>query len=238
MLKELWTIILYDPLRNALVFLISIIPGADLGIAVIILTLLVKLILSPLSKKSIKSQAALRKLEPEIKKIKEKYKEKEEQAKRTFQLYKEHKVNPFAGCLLIIIQLPIIIALYLVFLKGLDFGTGTIYSFISVPESVKMSFLGLIDMQGKSLLLAILAGLSQFAHTRLSMPKSEKPEGSSKSFQENLKKSMNLQMRYFLPIFIAIIAYRVPAAVALYWVTSNIFLVGQELLVRRAASNK
>ena len=229
----LWNTIFYEPLYNALVFLITIVPWADVGIAVILLTIVVKLILFPLSQKSIKSQAKVKSLEPEIQKIKETYKDKQEQSKKTMELYKANKTNPFAGCLLILIQLPIIIALYWVFMKGLDFGVEKLYPFIHFPPKINMEFLGIINMQEKSLFLAILAGLSQFIHAKISSPKTKPTENKNKTFQGELMKSMNLQMKYVLPIFIAFIAYRISAAVALYWTVSNIFTIIQELIVRR-----
>jgi YidC/Oxa1 family membrane protein insertase len=91
---------------------VSVIPGADIGVAVILLTLLVKFVLFPLSHKSSKSQADMKKIEPDIKALQEKHKgDKEALAKKTMELYKEKGVNPFSGCLPIILQLPIIIAL-------------------------------------------------------------------------------------------------------------------------------
>ena len=227
---SLFNTALFEPLHNALAFLVSIMPGGDIGLAVIILTVIVKLILYPLTQKSIESNRKMKLLEPELKKIKEEYKDKkEEQAKKTFELYKQNKINPFAGCLIILIQLPIIIALYYVFLKGLDFTSG-LYSFITPPTVINPNFLGLIDMGAHSLILAILAGVTQFFQTRLSMPKAEPRGEKDNSFQGSLKRSMDLQMRYFLPLFIGFVAFQVQAAVALYWVTSNTFTIGQELI--------
>lgn len=231
---EFFKTIFYEPLYNALVFLIDTIPGGDVGLAIIILTLAVKLVLAPLSQKSIKSQARLKTLEPEIQKIKEQYKNKEEQAKKTFELYKTNKVNPFSGCLLVLIQLPIIISLFYVFLNGLSFDQGGIYSFIQIPPIINFEFLGLVDMQERSLVLALLAALSQYFQFKFAVPKLKPVSSNSKpSFKDNLMKSMNLNMRYFMPVFIGIIAYQVSAAVALYWVTSNLFIIGQEIFVRR-----
>src|ERR1035437_6565409 len=110
MLSNIWNAVLYHPLLNALAFLVSIIPGGDVGIAVIVLTLLVKVILFPLSQKSIESQAQMNLLVPELNKIKASGASKEEQARLTFELYKQHKTNPFSGCLLLLIQIPIIFA--------------------------------------------------------------------------------------------------------------------------------
>src|SRR3990167_1159143 len=121
MLSHIWKIGLYQPLLNALACLVSIIPGGDVGIAVIVLTIIVKIVLFPLSQKSIESQAEMNLLAPELNKIKTAGGSKEEQAKQTFELYKKHKVNPFSGCLLVLIQIPIIFALYFVFYKGISF---------------------------------------------------------------------------------------------------------------------
>ena len=231
-MQFLWNELFYNPLYNALVFLISAVPWHDVGLAVIILTLVVKLILFPLSKKSIISQVKMKKLDPELKKIKENFKDKQEQAKKTMALYKENKINPFSGFLLILIQLPIIFALYFVFFKGLSFNENILFSFIKVPQDINFNFLGLIDMHSKSLFLGILAGLTQFIQTKISI-QAAKPDSADKSFKGELMKSMHLQMKYVLPVFIGFVAYQISAAVALYWVTSNIFTIGQELFVVR-----
>src|SRR3990167_2328806 len=178
MLSNIWDTFLYAPLLNALAFLVSIVPGGDVGIAVIILTIIVKIILFPLSQKSIQSQAAMNVLAPELEKIKKSGVSKEEQARQTFELYKTHKTNPFSGCLLVLIQIPIIFALYYVFFKGINFESGMLYSFIHVPEKINMMFLGVLDMGGKSLVLAILAGVSQFLQAHY-MPKPATPPAPS-----------------------------------------------------------
>ena len=113
--------VLYQPLLNALVFLYTYLPGHDFGIAIIILTSLIKLLLYPLGTKAVRAQRALAELQPKIKEIQEKYKkDKATQTKEIMDLYKKEKVNPFAGMLPLIIQLPILIALYRVFWKGLQ----------------------------------------------------------------------------------------------------------------------
>lgn len=236
MIKTLWNTILYKPLANALIFLMSVIPGGDVGIALIILTIVVKLILFPLTQKSIKSQVAMREIEPDLAKIKAEGLSKEEEAKRTMALYKDKKVNPFSGCLVILIQFPIIIALYQVFLRGLKDVAGLpLYSFVHLPAHINTMFLGLIDMSGKSLVLAILAGLTQFIQMQIVMPKkAAKPASTDKpKFTDQMMQNMQWQMRYFLPVFIAFVAYGISAAVALYWVTSNSVTIVQELFVRR-----
>src|SRR3989344_2442058 len=193
MLSNIWNIVLYKPLLNALAFLVSIIPGGDVGIAVIILTILVKVVLFPFSQRSIESQAAMNILAPELNKIKASGASKEEQAKQTFELYKKHKTNPFSGCLLVLIQIPVIFALYYVFYKGISFDGGFLYSFIPAPENLNTTFLGIIDITGKSITLAILAGLSQYFQAHY-MPKPAATGAAPGSFQESFSKSMHMQM--------------------------------------------
>ena len=235
MLSNIWNVVLYQPLLNALAFLVSVIPGGDVGVAVIILTILVKVVLFPLSQKSIESQAQMSILTPELNKIKASGASKEEQARLTFELYKEHKTNPFSGCLLVLIQIPIIFALYYVFLKGINFESGLLYSFIHIPEHSNMLFLGLLDITQKSLILAVLAGVSQYLQAHF-MPKptaSPAPSGAAPSFQESFAKSMSMQMKYIFPFIVAFIAYSISGAVALYWITSNLFMVGQQIYVKK-----
>ena len=232
MLSNIWNLVLYEPLLNALAFLVSVIPGGDVGIAVIILTILVKVALLPLSHRSIESQAQMNMLAPELNKIKKSGASKEEQAKLTFELYKQHKTNPFSGCLLVLVQIPIIFALYYVFLRGINFENGILYSFVHVPDSINMLFLGFIDITKKSLLLAILAGVSQYLQAHF-MPKPAPAAAGSGSFQDSFAKSMHLQMKYVFPFVVAFIAYSISGAVALYWITSNIFMVGQQLYIKK-----
>lgn len=234
---SIWNTFFYEPLYNALIFLVGALPGENVGLAVIALTLVVKLALYPLSQKSVHTQAKMRSLEGEIASIKAKHQDdKKKQAEATMELYRKHKVNPFSGCLTILIQLPIIIALYFVFLKGLAPNGSVLYSFVNFPEHVSTVFLG-IDMGSKSLIFALVAALSQFLQTHLTLPK-QRPRGETASFADEFSRSMNVQMRYVLPLFVAFIAYTTSAAVALYWTVSSLFSVGQELLVRRRARQK
>ncbi len=232
MIHTVWNALLYKPLINALATLVSIVPGGDVGLAVIILTILVKLILFPFSQKAIKNQAAMSIMAPELDKIKKSGASKEEQARLTFELYKTHKTNPFSSLFLILIQIPIIFALYYVFFKGINFESGMLYSFIHVPQKINMIFLGVIDLAGKSLPLAILAGVSQYFQAHF-MPKPKPVTNPTGSFGESLAKSMQMQMKYILPLLITWIAYSISGAVALYWIASNIFAVGQQIYVNK-----
>ena len=231
----------YEPLYNGLVFLISVMPGTDVGLAVIVLTLLVKIIILPLSHKSVASQAKMRSIEPEMKRVKEQHKDKQEQARQVMDLYKKHGVNPFSGCFLMLVQLPIIFALYWVFFKGLanNIDQTILYSFVVAPEQINVHFLGFIDMSQKNIILAALAGISQYFQMKLSMPPIPKDDGEKKkgdmSFKDEFAKNMNLQMRYMLPGIVFFVAYSISSAVALYWLVSNLFSIGHELVVKRKA---
>ncbi|MEA3399563.1 MAG: YidC/Oxa1 family membrane protein insertase [Patescibacteria group bacterium] len=233
-MQAIWTTIFYQPIYNALIFLINNITLGDVGFAIIVLTIIVKFVLFPLTKKSIKSQVLMKKIQPEIDEIKNKYKNKEEQAKKTFELYKKHGTSPFSGCFVILLQLPVIFALYWVFYKGLSFDSDLLYTALQAPEALKTNFLGLIEMHDKSIVLGVLAGLSQFIHGQLSvsLKKTEK-KGGEKNFQDQLAASMNTNVKYILPIFIAFIAYKISAAVALYWIVSNVFTIIQEWYIRK-----
>ncbi len=240
-MHTLWNTLFYQPIYNALIFIVHHITWGDVGFAIIILTIIVKFILFPLTKKSIKSQILMKKIEPELKRVKKEFPNKEEQAKKTFELYKKYGVNPFSGCLVVLLQLPVIFALYYVFYKGLSLDAGPLYSFVKMPLTVHTNFLGVFDVHGKSIILAIVAGITQFIQGYLATPIKPKVEvvkemetPEPKTFQEQLSDSMQMNVRYILPVFIAFIAYQISAAVALYWITSNIFTIIQEWYVRRS----
>lgn len=222
----------FDPLYNLLVFLFKIIPWTDAGVIVILLTVLVRLIMFPLSRKAVLTQVKMAEIGPELTKIKEQYKGKaEEQAKLTLALYKEKGVNPFLGILVIIIQIPIIFSLYQIFLHLPDINTAFLYSFVSAPAHINTTFLGLMDITAKSIPLALLAAISTFFQFQISMKGQTPPQDNS--FGNNLARSMQTQMKYFFPVIVFFIAYQISGVIALYWLTTNLFSIGQELFVRK-----
>jgi YidC/Oxa1 family membrane protein insertase len=236
MFSNIYHALVYDPIYNGLVFLIDSIPGGDVGVAVILLTIAVRLILLPLALKATHTQFLMRTLEPELKRLKEEFKDnKELQARKTMALYKEHGVNPFASILFLFIQLFFIFSLYFIFWKGglPEIQTTLLYSFVSTPTNVNMLFLGLIDVAARNLPLALLAGITQFFQTKLSIPPIKKKQEATRSFKDDLMKSFNLQMRYGLPVLIFFVAWSFSSIIALYFVVSNIVSIGQELYVRR-----
>ncbi len=237
MQSGIFSTIFYQPLYNTLVLILSVVPGANVGIAIILLTVIVRGALLPLSHKSVVSQAKMRSLAPDLEKLKEKHKEdKQEQARKTMELYKQHGINPFSGCLLVLVQLPIIFALYFVFFKGLpNLNAEHLYSFVHLPPVVGMVFLGVV-LSKKSIVFALFAAITQYFQIKLSIPAmAPAREGAKPSFKDDFARSFNIQMRYMLPIIVFGISYSISAAVALYWTTSNLFSVSHELYVKRKA---
>ena len=227
--------IFYRPLLNALVFLTDVLPFNDLGFAVIVLTLTVRLALSPLMHRSIKTQQKMKMIEPELKKIKDGFDNREEQAKKLMELYRAHGVNPLSGVLLLFLQLPVLIALYLVFRASIQPDPSYLYSFVPVPSHINSFFLGLIDLGRGSIVLAATAAVSQFVQIKLAqLPQTaQKQQKTANDFG----KMFSLQMTYFMPVFIFFIAMRFPSAVALYWTTLNLFAIVHEWVVREKAKN-
>lgn len=240
MISNIFNAVVYDPLYNGLVFFVGVIPTHDMGLAVIALTIVVRFIIYPLSRRAIHTQMVMKKLAPELEKLKKKYKDdKAEQGRAMFALYKEHGVHPLASIGLLFIQLPVLLGLYFVFSHG---GLPTVdpsllYSFVSVPDAVKMEFLGLVDMGAShNIILALLVGLSQLVYSRLSMGPRQKildATPAEASLSGDLAKSFDFQARYIFPLMFAVFSYFVAAAVPLYWLTSNLFMIGQEFVAGR-----
>jgi len=243
-MHTLWNSIFYQPIYNALIFIINTITLGDVGFAIIILTIVVKLILLPLTKKSIKSQILMKKMEPEIKQIKKDFPNKEEQAKKTFELYKKYGTNPFSGCLVALLQLPIVLTVYYIF-RNLSVVNAPLYHFIHAPTIFNINFLGVFELHSKSIILAVLAGISQFILGYLASPMKPKVEivkempasDTPKNFQEQMSEGMQTNMKYFLPFLIVYIAYQYSVVVALYLITTNIFSIIQEWYIRRKLEN-
>lgn len=224
--------ILYQPLFNALVVIYQYLPGQDFGIAVIVLTILIRIALYPLMIKSLKSQKALSELQPKIQELQQKYKDnKEQQSKEMMALYQKEKINPFGGCLPFLLQLPILIALYRVFWKGLSpESMRFLYSFVPNPGAINPSFLGLINLAEPNLILAFVAGITQFFQTKMLLPQqkiSKEKTGQMGQFSNMMQK----QMLYFFPILTVLILWRLPSAIGIYWIVTAVFSIGQQHLI-------
>lgn len=244
---QLYNTFLYEPIFNALIYLYHVLPGQDLGVAIIVLTVVIKLLLFWPSLSALKSQKKLQDTQPKIDAIRKQYKDnKEELGKQLMTFYKDNKVNPFSSCLPLIIQLPILIALYNAFFHGLQVDStthllagdqiahlygwlGTIYT----TQSINMTMFGVLDLAAKhNIILAVLAGLAAFYQAKTMQAKRViiKTEGSK---DEDTAAILNKQMMYMLPIFTVVFGYQFPAGVTLYWLVSTLFSLGQQLYFLR-----
>ena len=231
---NLFNEILYVPFLNLLVFLYNTIAFNDFGIAIILLTLIIRLILSPLSVKTLRSQKALSRLQPKVKEIQEKFKnDSREQSKQIMDLYRQYNVNPFSGCLPLLIQLPILIALYKVSTAGFEQSSlSVLYSFIENPDSLNSISLRFIDLTKRSMPLSLIAGISQFLQTKLSLSFSKNPI-LQKDQKINPLASMNEQMLYFLPVITIIVSMSFPAGLPLYWIATTVFSIFEQAYINR-----
>lgn len=238
-LIELFNTALYKPLFNLLIVFYQYLPGKDFGLAIIVLTLFIKFLLYPLGAKAIKIQRKIQELQPQIKEIQKKYKDdKQKQGTEMLDLYKREKLNPFAGIIPSLIQLPILIALIKVFWGGLDqAGLANVYNFIPTPESINFLFLG-INLAEPSSFLAVVAGVSQFWQTKTitSFNKPIETNKQPKSSQKNnpdFSEIMQKQMLYFFPVFTFFILLKLPAAIGLYWIVTALFTTFQQYTINK-----
>lgn len=225
---EFFHIILTKPLLNALIWLYNAIPGQDLGLAIIALTVVIRLLLVPLFQKSLRSQKELQDLQPKLNELRAKYKnDKEAQTKAIMEFYREHKVNPFSSCFPLLLQLPILLALYRVFLTGLNGNIGgELYPFVANPGEIDTNFLGLVELSKPHALFAVLAGGFQFIQSKMLMPK-------NRAAQDKTAALMSAQLTYFMPLLTIFIAMSLPAGLSLYWVITTLFAIGQQYYIMK-----
>lgn len=240
MFSFIWHTFFFDPIYNTLIFFVDISPRADLGLAIIATIVVVKLILLPLSVRAVKTQKAMRTIEPKLKEIKETHKDdRQKQAEAMMALYKEAEIRPLFSVLLMLLQIPLIFALYFSVANGGGvalpaINTDLLYSFIAVPELVNTTFLQWFDITNRSLVLAALAGITQYIQIGMTLPKlTPRDPNAAPDMKEEFMRSMQLQMRYVMPLIITGVAYFLSATIALYFVVSNIFGILQELYVRK-----
>ncbi|MDO8592197.1 MAG: YidC/Oxa1 family membrane protein insertase [bacterium] len=229
-MSYIFQVVFYQPILNLLIFLYNIVPGHDIGAAIILLTVIIKLVLLPLSKQSIKSQKALQNLQPKIDELKKKYaNNKEEQGRAMMQLYKQEKVSPFSSCLPLLIQLPFLWAVFSVFRQGLSNHAITyVYPFIHNPGVINPISLGVVDLSKANIVLAILAGAAQFWQAKMMVTKRPEVSGDGAK-DENMMAIMNKQMLYMMPILTVVIGMTFPGGLALYWLVTTLLTALQQL---------
>lgn len=199
---------IYNLLQQFFAFLLNTTDKyvGNFGISIIVVTVLIKILLLPLTLKQDKSMKEMKKLQPELEKIKQKYANDKQMLNiKTMELYREHKVNPLGGCLPILIQFPILIALFGVLRNGI------------IPKDSSFLWLKLSD-KDPFYILPVLNGAVSFLQQKL-MGTSDNPQMKN--------------MMFIFPILMIYISYRMPSGLQLYWLTSSILAVVQQYFIMK-----
>lgn len=229
--------LLVQPLFNVLMAIYAILPGHDFGVAIIIMTILVRLALWPIVASQLRSQKKLQELAPDVAKVRrDAGGDKQLESKMLMELYKEKEINPFGSLLPLLIQLPLFLALFIVLrdavkpdqfatllyepLKNLSF----IQDILANPSSFKPELFGLIDLTKPNVFLAIAAGITQFYQTKQLAPKVVKGDTQSQV--------MGLTTKIF-PLLTGFIALQLPSALALYWTVASLVAILQQTIMLR-----
>lgn len=250
-MTDIFYILVHNPLYNALIFLYNTVAFEDFGLAIVLVTIALKFLLLPLSRKQIESQRQLQELQPKIKALQEKHKDdKEKQAKALMEFYKEHKVNPFGGCLPLIVQLVFLLAIYNIFLsisnQNFSVDGSALYAFVENPGQVHTSFLGFLDLSVPNLWLAAITAAFQYWQTKMLMQNTEKSQKKAKKEKKETEEApdfsqvMMKQMLIIGPVLTLVIGAQFPAGLILYWLVSTVFMIVQQkyLLVREETVHK
>ena len=237
----MFTTIFYQPILNLLIFIYNYMPGHDIGLAILALTILIKLILWPLSAKALASQKAMQTIQPKLDELKKKYPKPEDKQVLTQEmmaLYKEEKVNPFSSCLPLIIQLPFLWAIFRVFRDELTGkSSGLVYGFINNPGALHNIAFGFLDFSKPNIYLAVAAGLAQFVQAKM-MPMKKPDVSGAGSKDESMAVIMNKQMLYIFPVLTIFICLSLPAGLAFYWlVTTVLMILQQAIMFKKKAGN-
>lgn len=237
----MFTTIIVQPLYNLLVGAYNVL-GNDLGIAIVALTVLIRLVLYPLANVALKSQVAMQEIQPKLKLLQEKHKgDREGLARATMALYRESKVNPLSSCLPVLIQLPFLIGIYWALqrvVNGQSFEL--LYPFVRHPGTLNPIAFGFLPVAKPSIVLAVIAGAAQWWVTRMLMAQRPPPAAAAKGGKdEDMMAMMNKQMTVMMPIMTVVIGATLPAGLTLYWfVTTALQGVQQRFMLRSAPSSQ
>ncbi|MCX7966139.1 MAG: membrane protein insertase YidC [Syntrophorhabdaceae bacterium] len=193
------------------------------GIDIILLTILIKIIFYPLSLKSYKSMKEMQKLQPQIQKLREKYKDDRQKLNQEMmELYKRRKINPMGGCLPMLIQIPVFFALYKALSGAIELRHAHFIWWIndlSAPEDLfSFTILGFtIPIR----LLPLLMGITQFIQQKMT-PTSADP--------------MQEKMMLFMPILFTFLFWGFPSGLVLYWLVNNVISIGQQYYINKKVS--
>jgi YidC/Oxa1 family membrane protein insertase len=222
----MFTKFIYQPLLNLTVLVYGMIGFQDLGVTIVLMTILVRTVMLPLSLKAARSQRALAEIAPEMERVKAQHPgDTTAQSAAVMRLYREHGVNPMAGCLPLVIQLPLLIGLYKVFVGIFQPDVlNLLYASVPHPSTMNHITLGVLDVSAPARLLALVAGGLQFLQARLSL--ASQPQTTQTA-------AMGKQMAYFLPLMIVVIGWNLPAGLTLYWIVTTLFSIGEQLYLKR-----
>lgn len=229
-----------QPLYNVFIYLIGVMPGGDVGLAVIVMTIIVRLVFYPAYTSSIRTQMGMAAVQGDLDEINEKYKDNPtEKAQRIMALYKERNIKPFSSFIAVLAPIPIFIALYYsIAREGLpNVDTGLLYSFVHAPAAVNVEFMGFLNLlAAHNILLSIVVAFLQYLVVRLSITRTKKATTTNKPLAADKAKAQAMQqnlMLYALPVLYVFIVYSLPAVAGLYFGVTNLFSVGQELWIKR-----
>jgi YidC/Oxa1 family membrane protein insertase len=243
-ITKAWRTLLYNPILNGLIALLIYMPGHSLALAIIVLTLIIRTILLVPSRKAFESQRNMQAMQPKINALKEKYKDDQARlAQETMALWKTHNIHPASSCLPLLIQFPILIALFYVIQSGLDPDKAVlIYEFLPTfsLESINSMFFNFNLLDRSYIVFPIAIGALQFFQLQimasLGKKKEDKKPAKDSKKGKGLGKEMeqaNKMMRTLMPVMIAFFATQMPAAVSLYWGTSTFYGIVQQLVLKR-----
>jgi len=209
--------------------LTDLVGFASYGLAIILLTIIIKTLIYPLTWKQMKSMRKTMEIQPKLQEIQKKYKNNPEKLNQeTMELYKKHNLNPAGGCLPLLVQLPIFWALY-----------RTLFSFNNyITDPSQAMFLGFNITENGNLVLAILAGATTFLQTKLTTASNPAMKAQNNSGKPDPTQSTQKMMLYFMPLFMAYITWTVPSGLGLYFFTMNIVSVFQQLYINRKLNNE
>ncbi|MFA6918343.1 MAG: YidC/Oxa1 family membrane protein insertase [Candidatus Gracilibacteria bacterium] len=238
--SQVWRGVFYRPLYNILIFFANILPGHDLGFAIILLTILIRTILIAPAQKSMKEQRKMQELQPRLNKIKEQYKgDQQKIASETMALWKEAKVSPFGSCLPILMQFPFLIAVFWVIRDGLNPDNSYLlyktYANFTLHD-IGVNFLGILDLTKVNFyVLPLIIGGLQFVQMKLSLAgKAKKQDDKDEKKQKNEMEMANSMMIYMMPVMIAVFTASVPAGVGLYWGISTVYGIFQQMIINKS----
>ncbi len=227
---------LVQPIYNAFVALVGLMPHGDAGLAIIALTFIMRVVLYPVFTASIRTQMGMQAMQGDLDEIKIKHKDnKEKLATEQMALFKKHKVNPLAGFGALFIQLALIIALYYaLFREGFPvINTALLYSFVHAPAVVSTAFFGIIDLlTPHHLILSILVGITQYVAIWMTLGRTKAPATSDPD-KAAVARMQQQMMLYLMPAVMTVTTYFFAGAVGLYFLVGNLFTLGQEWIIRR-----